>query len=610
MKILGISSDFHDSSAAFIEDGKIRLAVAEERLSYQKHDSSFPSLALQACLRAAGCAPSEIDWVAYHEDPVMKFSRVLTSRVHSFPRGFGSFARSMREMILGQMWVKLDIFKKTGISPSRIHYVPHHLSHAAYAFATSGFSSAAVLVVDAVGEWSSTTLFRAKKAGASFEIETLGGVPYPHSLGMLYSAFTGFLGFRVNDGECSTMALASFGQPRYVDRVRRILRAQSDGTYELDTDYFDFSDPEKLPLSKKFFDLFGEPRSFRDPISFAATMDSQSVQKASEKERYYANVAASVQSVLEEAVLALCEKLYRETGEENLCLAGGVALNSTMNGRIMRESSFSSVHVPPDPGDGGGALGAALYLQSRLPTAVSSLEDFSPFYGLQYEEPTALDLIPSLEFEEISFHRTLPTDFGRLSGLSVERFRPDEFDKLADSVAEDLKRGKIVGWVQGRFENGARALGNRSLLIDPRNAETARRLSRNVKLRAAFRPYACSVTAEKQALLFDGPPGVRPAMRWMSSTHSVKESGRALVAQALHVDGTTRPQVLMQKENPRYHRLLQAWEATSGAPALLNTSFNESGFPMVSSPIDALLMFVRTDIETLVLNNAVLRKRF
>ena len=607
MRILGISSDFHDSSAALVVNGAPVFSAAEERFSYQKHDSSFPSLSINAALRHGGISARELDWVAYHEDPVVKFSRVLSSRVHTFPKGFLSFARSVRELMLGQLWVKFDIFQKCGVNPGRIQCVPHHLSHAAYAFATSGMGSAAVLVVDAVGEWSSTTWFHAKREGGAVSLRPLGVVPYPHSLGMLYSAFTGFLGFQVNEGECSVMALAAFGKPVLADRVRQIIRLQADGTYELDPTFFDFSDPSRLPLSGKFLALFGKPRPFREDLPFSCRMTTAELAAVPREQQQYADIAASVQLVLEEAVLALCARLKKETGEENLCLAGGVALNSTMNGRILREAGFARVHIPPDPGDGGGALGAALYLGSRLPAGNSAGAKFSPYLGTSYAEADTLALLDAIDLREVGAHRSIPGSLSRLRGFDVEK--PPDFSALASSVCADLAAGKVVGWVQGRFESGPRALGNRSLLADPRSPGAAARLSRNIKQRAAFRPYALSVSEESAGRLF-GVGGMAGGMRWMQSTHPVLEAARPLVSHALHVDGTTRPQLVGREENPRFHCLLSAWEKASGVPALLNTSFNAAGYPLVSSPVDALLMFVRTDVETLVLNDAIVRKKF
>jgi carbamoyltransferase len=610
MNVLGLSSDFHDASAALLRNGAIAFSAAEERFSLQKHDPGFPSLAATAALAAGGIGAGDVDWVAYHEDPAVKFSRVLASRLSDFPAGFPAFARSMRELVLGQLWVKLDVVKQLGVSPKRIRYVPHHLSHAAYAFATSPFESAAVLVLDAVGEWSSTTWFRARRHGGTFELQPLGAVPYPHSLGLLYSAFTGFLGYRVNDGECSLMALAAFGTPRYADRVRQVVRPQTDGTYEIDPGYFDFTDASRLPLSGKFYALFGPPRSFRAPLPFRCGMSAAELAAAAPEFRHFADVAASVQHVLEETVLHLAEKTLRESGEKNLCLAGGVALNAAMNGRLLRAAGAACLHVPPDPGDGGGALGAALYLQSQLGSAPSG-QDFSPYLGASYAEAPAVALLENFKTEDGGRHRATSSELGAVRSLRVERHAPGDNAAIAESVCTDLRAGKVVGWLQGRFESGPRALGNRSLLCDPRNPAAARRLSRSIKARAAFRPYAVSVRAERQDSMFGLAPGAAPlALRWMGATQPVKETAREHLREALHVDGTTRPQILARDENPRYHRLLETWEAASGCPALLNTSFNESGYPMVSSPTEALLMFFRTDIETLVLNDAVVRKTF
>ena len=466
---------------------------------------------------------------------------------------------------------------------------------------TSGLKNAAILVLDAVGEWSSTTMFRARLDDRGRpQIETLGVIPYPHSLGMVYSAFTGFLGFKVNDSECSTMALASFGRPKYLDKVRKVLKSDGQGNYEVSPEYFDFSSPDRLPLTKAFYELFGEPRSHREKLPFSSTAALGSGAAIDERSQYYADVASSIQTALEQVVLEICAKLKRETGEENLCLGGGVALNCSMNGRIIREAGFAEVFIPPDPGDGGGALGAALYLASLVESQLTP-QTFSPYGGISYNEHEAIAAALSLSLSSVH---------GSIQGFQVEKFEGN-FDQLATRVAENLKSGKIVGWFQGRFENGARALGNRSLLIDPANGDSARRLSRHVKLRASFRPYACSLNSENYSRVFETQAGKIPmGVRWMSSAQPVRPEAQHWIKQAMHADSTTRPQVLFKDENPRYHRLLETWEVISGNPALLNTSFNESGYPLVSSPIDALLMFMRTDIEVLALNDTLITKRF
>lgn len=578
MVIVGISSGYHDSSVAVVVDGVLKIALAEERLSLQKHDAGFPTLALRAALDSLGLKKGQIDHVAYYEDPSLKFTRVLAASYSDFPRGWKSFARSMKEMAFGSLLVKYDIFRETGIPPQRIHYVPHHLSHAASTFAPSLFEDAAVLVLDAVGEWGCTSIFHGKRVEGKLNFFPINSISYPHSLGLFYSAFTAFCGFRVNDGECNLMALAAFGTPKYRDLVTQVLRLQSDGTYELDLSFFDFADKSRLPLSAKFYDLFGASRSYREKYPFALF---EAGEVRAEDQRF-ADLAASVQLVLEEAALGLCGLAKRQTNAKLLCLAGGVALNSAMVGRLMRESGFAEIFVPPDSGDGGGAMGAALYLANALGEFLK-VEQFSPYLGLDFGA----------------------TDEALLRGVSHRSMSESE---VREEVCRDLADGKVVGWFQGRFELGPRALGNRSLLIDPANRNAARKLSR-IKSRASFRPYACTVTERHSDRLFDFVSNSTPlATEWMSSVHKVKEQSVSQLREALHVNGTTRPQILKSDSNPLFHKLLAAWGERSGLEALLNTSMNGSGFPMAASPYDALLLFRQSDMDTLVLNDILIRK--
>jgi carbamoyltransferase len=591
MNILGISSDFHDSSAALVQDGKPIVTAAEERFSFQKHDPSFPLLALKSCLKSAAVTTDQIDYVAYHEEPAVKFSRLMASRIQNFPRGVNAFCRDIREMALGQLWVKMDIAQATGIAIDRIVNIPHHESHAGYAFVSSGLSDSAILVVDAVGEWASTSIYHGTIENGRTRLELKDSISYPHSLGMLYSAFTAFLGFKVNDSECSTMALAAFGKPTYVEKIRAICRQQNSGLYDIDQTYFDFSDPNRLPLTKKFYSVFGEPRRGSASLPLDTQMNLAAVEALSADHLRYADIAASLQIVLEETVRRLALRAQSLTGSVNLCVAGGVALNCKMIGKMVSEGKFQNIFVPPDPGDGGGALGAAMCLAARIEPTPPARRKISPYLGIAYDETESVETVIDLSSED---------------GIKAQKLDSSDINEHVISL---LEKGCAVGWFQGQFENGPRALGNRSILVDPRNRAAAHRLSTKIKRRAAFRPYACSLREIDSKKVFDFPTDEVPmAARWMSSAYKVRPEAAKDAICALHFDGTTRPQILAAGENPRFEALLADWQQKTGVPTLLNTSFNPAGFPLVSTPMDAILMFLRSDLDGLVLNNTLITK--
>ena len=607
MNVLGISAHYHDASAAVVSDGQVIAAAAEERFTLQKHDPSFPRYAIEFCLHEAGIAAQDLDEIVFYEEPHTKFTRVLSSTVSGFPFTRGAFVRSMSSWIGSKLWVKNEISRKLDVHPRKIRTIPHHVSHAAQAFAGSPFSDAAILVVDAVGEWGSTSLFRGEFA-PGLRLTPIESIPYPHSLGLAYAAFTAFLGFKVNDGECSTMALATFGTPIYADDIRRVIQPQRDGTYRLDPAYFTFDQFRDTPFSSKFVERFGQPRSFKDELPFDCLRQPHDERPSiSAAHQRFADIAASVQLVLEEALLGLCRKLHAMTGAKALCFSGGVALNCVANTRLLRESPFEDIFVPPDPGDGGAAIGAALYsyyTATGQPPAGSSVH---PYLGQHYDEGREADMLAHVNPDHWVRHRSIGRP--QATGMRLDVRRSDRFEQIVGGVVDDLQKGKIVGWFQGRFENGPRALGNRSILIDPQSIPVARRLSRAVKARAPYRPYALSMTAETAATVLTEQPGDLPRMaRWMQMTWNIRPQVVPQVAAAIHVDGTTRPQVCRQSENPRYHALLTAYGQASGTAALLNTSFNDAGFPIVSSPAEALIMFARTDLDTLVVNDLVVRK--
>lgn len=574
MNVLGVSFGYHDASAALVRDGALVWAGAEERYSGLRHDPNLPRRAMAEGLRTAGLRAADLDAVVLYEEPFTKLPRVLVSTLAAFPRGAGRFARAARDWITDRLWAADQVARALDVPADRVQVLPHHHSHAAQAFRGSPFAEAAILTVDAVGEWACTGLAR----GGADGVRMLETFDYPSSLGLFYAAFTGFIGFRPNDGECSTMALAAFGRPTRVDDVRRILRLHDDGTYEVVPGWFDFTSDQ--PYTARFLARFGAPRDHRAPLPFDSFADAPV--DAGDAQRW-ADLAASVQLVLEEALLGLARRLHRLTALDALCLAGGVAMNSVAIARLEREGPFRHVFVPPDPGDGGAAVGAALHVaEARAP--------WTPYLGAEWSDDDALALVR--EVGDAPF------------GGALRVTRVGEAERV-ERVVEALRAGKVAAWVQGRAEHGPRALGHRSLLFDPSRVDVARRVSREVKSRAPFRPYALSAAAEQADRLLDGhPPGYTAA--WMQTVRPLRDPAR--VRAGAHVDGTTRPQICAAEQEPRYHGLLSAWSAATGTPALVNTSFNGRGLPIVESPVDALAQFARARIDLLVLGDHLLER--
>lgn len=594
MRVLGLSSNYHDASAALVVDGEVVFAAAEERYSRQKHDPTFPIHAIRACLAAGGLAAQDLDLVAYHEDPVTKLSRTLATSLSRWPLSFPTFFKSAREAVTSGLWIKADIATALGISPKQVVYAPHHMSHAAHAFLTGPYEEAAVMTLDAVGEWTSSAIFKARHRDGRMEMEAVDVSPFPHSVGLFYSAFTSFLGFRVNDGECSTMALASFGRPRFEEQVAEVLRVHADGSHELDLDYFDFRGDTDLPITDKMVRVFGEPRHFKAPIELSA------LGTLGEGDRY-ADIAASVQAVTEKAVLAWAARALERTGAPALCYAGGVALNCVANQRLLE--AVPRLYVPPDPGDGGGAMGAALLVHdkhagSRPPRRIS------PFRGGATDEERVPELLEHLEPEKWHTFTRLGLDRLEPGALKLKELSESG---LVEEVTARLERGEVVGWCQGRFENGPRALGGRSILCRPDRVEVAERLSSRIKLRAPFRPYAASMTRAEAERSLVGP--VHGLHRWMQASAEVREEAFPSLRAACHANGTTRPQVLDPDEHALYQRLLESCGQAWGREAVLNTSFNERGMPMVGDAVHALLSFARTDLDALAIGTLLIYKK-
>ncbi len=603
MRVLGVSYGYHDSSACLVVDGRVVEARAEERLSRQKHDANFPALAISEVLGRHGLKPSDVDQVVFHEDPHAKFSRVLAAALSGFPHSRLEFVESMKAWLGRKLWSLPSLSSRLDVPPGKITYLSHHFSHAVQAFMGSGFEESAILVVDAVGDWASTALFKGRWESGRPVIERLFELGFPNSIGLVYSAFTAHLGFSPNDAECSTMALAAFGRPTFAEAMRQMVRPADDGTYDVDQSYFHFTNFYKGAVTGKFNALFGPSRPFSRKLPFASFGAMQAV---GDEEQRLADAAHAVQQMTEERLLALARRLHKEMPSENLCYAGGVSLNCVANRRLLADGPFKRIHIPPDPGDGGTAIGAALYGAALLGDATPASVRYGPFLGARH----------SAEADVAMMDHVKPAHVARYLKIGLESktplaFRSRTFASSAERaafVADRLMEGRIVGWFQGAAELGPRALGNRSILIRPDDVALATRLSRDVKDRAAFRPYAFSVAAEGAPALLDLPPEHIDMHRWMQFSAAVRPQHVAQVRAALHVDLTTRPQVCTADENPGYHALLTAFGERFGLPVLLNTSFNPSGYPIVSTPAEALAMFARTGMDLLVLEDAVVWK--
>lgn len=579
MKILGISAHYHDSAAALVVDGLPVASVQEERLSRRKNDAAFPLSAIEHCLEAGGVAPEDLDAVVFYEKPMLKLERILTMALREFPRTWSSFPKAMKASLGEKVWVKGIIGSHLGVPGRKIFFTEHHQSHAAAAFLTMPSEDAAILTADGVGEWTTLSIARGRRtigAEKKASIEILRELRFPHSLGMLYSTFTAYLGFAVNEGEYKVMGLASYGEPRFVDVVRKMIRRTDDGAFVLDLSYFEFHTTAKRSFSRRFVEELGPPRHPFEPLD-----------PTTEEGKRWADIAASVQRVLEDVLVDLTRSLHEETGCKDLCLGGGVALNGCANARILRESGFARVLVPPAPGDAGCALGAALYLDRVTFGRVDREVPDHPFWG------------PSVDPSELA-------RVAREDGLFVEEGAAEP-DVLA-KVARALHDGEIVGFMDGACELGPRALGHRSILASPTSVDTRDRLNKEIKYREEFRPFAPAVPIEHAERFFDLPPGGARLAQYMSAVFPVRPEWRERLAAITHVDGTARVQTVDRAMAPRFHALLEAFGAVSGVPVLLNTSFNLAGEPIVNRAIEGYSTFRRCGIDRLVAGSAIVAK--
>jgi carbamoyltransferase len=592
MRVLGISAFYHDSAAALVGDGRILCAAQEERFTRRKHDARFPQLAIEFCLRHSGHSLREIDYIAFYDKPFLKFERLLETYLAFAPRGFTSFRRAM------PAWLREKLFQKRMLRRAlaelnggvdlgdRLLFAEHHQSHAASAFFASPFKQAVILTLDGVGEWATTSA----SLGNDNRLEVIKEIHFPHSLGLLYSAFTYYAGFKVNSGEYKLMGLAPYGFPRFRDLILdRLIDLKADGSFRLDLSYFNYCVGLRM-TNAKFEQLFGGPP--REPESPFTQRDM--------------DMAASIQSVTEEVMLRLTRGLADETGLRNLCLAGGVALNCVANGKVWRDRRFENIWIQPAAGDAGGALGAALAAYHQFLDQPRLVADQDLMQGSY--------LGPSFSQQEIE---------SRLLAAGA-RFEVYDDETLLNASADALAAGEALGWFQGRMEFGQRALGARSILADPRSSTAQRTLNLKVKFRESFRPFAPSVLREDLKnwfdLDYDSPYMLLVADVRRDRQRALTDEERSLsglerlntvrseIPAVTHVDYSARIQTVHRETSPRYHALLRAFSQRTGCPVLVNTSFNVRGEPIVCTPEDAWRCFIGTEIDSLAIGDCFLRK--
>jgi carbamoyltransferase len=575
MNILGISAHYHDSAAALLVDGVPVAAVQEERMSRRKHDAGFPIGAIEWCLERGGIDADDLDAVVFYERSMLKFERILTCTLRAFPQSWRSFPSAMKNALGEKVWVRGIISSYLGVPKSKILFTGHHVSHAAAAFLTAPTRRAAILTADGVGEWASLTIGHGERSSGRTDITLLREIRFPHSLGMLYSTLTAYLGFKVNEDEYKVMGLAAYGRPTLCDDVRKVIQRTPDGAFALVPQYFEFQTTAARSYSSKFIELFGPERHAYDPIDLE-TADGQR----------YADIAASVQRVLEETLIDIARSLKQETGLPDLCYGGGVALNGVANARLLAESGFERVFVPSAPGDAGCALGAALYADRIYFGNPDRDVPDHPFWG------------PSVDPLQLA-------RAAREDGQVVEEL--DE-SVLLERTVDQLTAGRIIAWMDGESEFGPRALGHRSILAAPHAADIRDRLNREIKYREEFRPFAPVVPVEAAERYFELPSGGARLGRYMSGVFQVRPEWRSQLAAITHVDGSARVQALDRDMAPRLYALLQVYGYRTGIPVLLNTSFNLAGEPIVCRALEGYSTFRRCGIDALVAPPVIVTK--
>src|SRR3954468_225108 len=591
MHILGVSCYFHDASAAILRDGVLLAAAEEERFSRVKHDFGFPTHAIQFCLDHAGITGPQLEYVAFFEKPFIKFDRILQSAFQEVPRSGAVFRQAITAWLLDKLWIKTRLREAIGVPAERILFVEHHQSHAASAFFCSPFDDAALLTVDGVGEWATATTGRGRGGGIDLTHE----IRFPHSMGLLYSAFTAFLGFEVNEGEYKVMGMAPYGQPRFTDEVRQLIEVAPDGAFALNLDYFEFQHSTSRTFSDAFVRLFGEPRRpetlfFTEQSGFPSYFGDRpsNYEELAAANQRYADIAASIQAVTEDTLVTMARGACARAGTTRLCMAGGVALNSVANGRILREAGVTDLYIQPAAGDSGAALGAALFVHHQV-----------------------LGHPPGFVMEHAAWGEQHSMDAIR-EAAAATGFKQEECadeNVMLDRAADLIAGGQVIGWHQGRFEWGPRALGQRSILADPRRGEMKDTVNVKIKFREPYRPFAPSVLVDRAGEYFDGAGAEHqyPA-RFMLLVGPWRPAEQARLPATTHVDQSARLQAVVQSASPRYYDLIRRTGESTGVPVVMNTSFNLRGEPIVNTPAEAISTFARSGLDALVMDRLILHK--
>tara|TARA_B100000959_G_scaffold162816_1_gene170557 strand:- start:23968 stop:25800 length:1833 start_codon:yes stop_codon:yes gene_type:complete len=607
MNILGISAFCKDSSAVIISDNKVVAAASQERYSWLRHDSNFPGHAIDYCLRQAKIEKNMLDAVVYFEDPNSCIVRDLSSLFASFPSSRKSFTSVIKGWLTRKLWIKNSISDYLGLLPDKIHYTQHMQNHANLAYFESNFDNADILIVDGVGEWECTSTWSGKLTkDNSIEIKKISSINYPHSLGLVIEAFGRYLGFPKHEGAYHLAALSAFGSPRYQEKIKKIIMLKEDGSYSIDQNYFQFHDTESIHFTQTFLNEFGSPSSLDMPIAYDYLNGKDGECSSNPDDERFADIAASLQAVLEDTIVAIANEMNKNSSNENLCFTGDVAENPLIVKVLKDRTAYNNIYTPFDPCDNGAVLGAALGFNYYNNNTEKKVFSYKPYLGEQHDEGNDIKM---LKYFNIGKGRNFASDGAYPAyDVNLDICKHEKFQDVLAETAENLKNGKIVGWYQGRFEFSQHTFGNRAILVDPSNVAAVSQMRNILKNKPSYLPFGLSITPEGFAEYLGNDLDELCGMRWgqmpLEVSGKVKEKFRGVV----NSNNTILPHICHKEDNEKYYMLLQELQKNGGIPAVAYSSLNEQLFPVASDPSDALMVFVRTGIEIMVINHHIIKK--